>query len=315
MAGIRKKPVVKVDSSAAKPANKAAGPTGARGGGGTGGGDRVWTPTPESKSKATTLRIIAWVLWIVAIGIEAVGIWLFLPKVSEGAWPLWPLLVILVPIAAAAITANLLWKQANRLDPASKANAAKFFIQNQLGAFMTVLAFLPLIIFILADKGLDGKQKSIAGILGAVVMLAAASTGVSWDGGPSQEQYAEETNIVQQLTGANEVFWVKGGSVFHVCEAVPDVNKESKDGQIYTGTVASAHEAGKSRLTLKWESEATSYCGYTQEQVDAVKAKVDAPGSGTSGGSVESPAQGPDEGAPVSDSAPAESGPTETEGN
>ena len=49
---------------------------------------------------------------------------------------------------------------------------------------------------------------------------------------------------VEQLTGQDEVFWTKSGGVFHVCAAVPDVNKESKDGTIYRGTVAAAHEAG-----------------------------------------------------------------------
>lgn len=265
-----KKKVVKVDS-----------PKG--GSGGSGASGPVWTPTPEAKSKATAHRIMAALLWFVAIAIEAVAIWVVLPKVTEGAWQWWWLLLILIPIAACAIIANLSWKKANRLDPASKKDTVRFFIQNQLGAFITVIAFLPLIIVVLLNKDIDGKQKSIVSIVAALVMLGAAATGVSWDGGPSQEQYAEEENIIVQLTGADEVYWVKGGSVFHVCDSVPDVNKESKDGQIYTGTVADAHEAGKSRLTLKWESEAVNYCGYTQEQVDQVKAGLPAADNASDG--------------------------------
>lgn len=233
------------------------------------GTERVWTPTPEAKSQATTLRILAIVLWVLAIATEAVAIFWLLPMANE---KLWPLLVALIPIAILALVGNLLWKKANRLDPASKQDKVRFFVQNQLGAFITVLAFLPLIILVLLDDKMDGKQKAIAGGIGAVVMLAVAATGVSWDGGPSQEQYAEEENIIVQLTGVDEVFWVKGGSVFHVCEAVPDVNKESKDNQIYAGTVADAHADGKDRLTKKWESEAINHCGYTQEDVDAVNA-------------------------------------------
>jgi len=234
----------------------------------------VWTPTPEAKSQATRLRVGAWVLWILAIAAEIGAIAWALPQASERFWLL---LVMFIPIAALAIAANLLWKKANRLDPASKQNAAKFFVQNQLGAIMTVIAFLPLVILILLDKNMDGKQKAIAGGVGAVVMvLIAAFTGASWDGGPSQEQYAEEENIIVRLTGKDEVFWVKDGKVFHVCEAVPDVNKESKDGKIYQGTVAAAHAAGKDRLTKNWKSEATKHCGYTQEQVDAVVAGLKA---------------------------------------
>lgn len=230
----------------------------------------VWSPTPEAKAQAKTARIIAWVSWLIAIAVEvAVIIWV-LPQVSERFWFL---LVALIPIAILAILGNLQWKKANRLDPASKKNAFMFFVQNQLGAIMTVIAFLPLIILVLLDKNMNGKQKGIVAGIAAVVMIAiAAFTGTEWDGGPSQEQYAEEENIMMRLTGKDEVYWVKGGKVFHVCEHVPDVNRESQDGQIYVGTVAEAHAAGKERLSLRWESDAVKHCGYSQEEVDAVKA-------------------------------------------
>lgn len=234
----------------------------------------VWSPTPEAKASATKLRVVSWILWILAIATEIATIIWILPQANE---KLWLLLVMLIPIAVMAIIANLLWKKANRLSPASKKNAFMFFVQNQLGAIMTVIAFLPLIILVLLDKNLDGKQKGIVGGVAAVAMIAiAAFSGTSWDGGPSQEQYAEEENIMMLLTGEDEVFWVKGGSVFHVCAEVPDVNRESKDGNIYNGTVAAAHAAGKERLTTRWESEAIKYCGYTQEEVEAVKAGLSA---------------------------------------
>lgn len=231
--------------------------------------ERVWTPTPEAKSQATKLRIFAWVAWIAAIGVEVLWIFWALPQANERFWLL---LVLLIPIAILAFGGNMLWKKANRLDPASKANKTKFFIQNQLGVFMTVLAFLPLIILALLDKNMDGKQKGIVGGVAAVLMVAIGIYAAEFDGGPSQEQYAYEENIIERLTGVDEVFWVKGGTVFHVCDAVPDVNKESADGTIYRGTVAEAHAFGKDRLTKRWESEATNWCGYTQEDVDAVNA-------------------------------------------
>lgn len=137
---------------------------------------------------------------------------------------------------------------------------------------MTVIAFLPLVVLVFTNKQLDGKEKALVGGIGAVALVAiAAFTGVSWDGGPSQEQYAEEENIIVLLTGEDQVYWTKSGKVFHVCEQVPDVNRESADGNIYVGTIADAHAAGKDRLTQRWESEATKYCGYTQEEVDLVK--------------------------------------------
>ena len=258
-----KKKVVRVESP--KPEKRA--------GGGAESSERsepVWTPTPEAKAKATRFRIIAAVLWAVAIGLEAFAIFWVLKQVPV---IMWLLIVLIVATGILSVGGSLLWKQANRLDPASKNDTVRFFVQNQLGAIIAIIAFLPLIILIFMNKNMDGKQKALAGGIGIVVLLVATLFGISWDS-PSQEQYAEETNIIEQLTGEDNVFWVKGGSVFHVCEAVPDVNKESKDGQIYQGTVAAAHEAGKDRLTKRWQSEATKYCGYTEEQVAAVEAKL-----------------------------------------
>ncbi|SJN09523.1 hypothetical protein FM113_06490 [Leucobacter sp. 7(1)] len=233
----------------------------------------AWTPSPESKAKATRLRIISWIAWGLAIGVQAFAIFWILKQVPVN---MWLLIGAIVVTGILSVAGSLCWKQANRLDPASERDKVKFFIQNQLGAIMSIVSFLPLIIMIFLNKNMNGKQKALAGGIGIVVLLIAAAFGVSYQS-PSQEQYAAETNIIEQLTGQDEVFWTKSGSVFHVCDAVPDVNKESKDGTIYRGTVAAAHEAGKDRLTLKWENEATKYCGFTQEQVDAVNAAVESP--------------------------------------
>lgn len=233
----------------------------------------VWTPEPEAKAKATRLRVISWIVWVLAIGVQAFAIFWVLKQVPVN---MWLLIGAIVVTGALSVAGSLCWKQANRLDPASKADTVRFFVQNQLGAIMAIISFLPLIILIFLNKNMDGKQKALAGGIGIVVLLVATAFGISYQS-PSQEQYAEETNIVQQLTGEDLVFWTKSGGVFHVCEAVPDVNKESQDGNIYSGTVAAAHEAGKDRLTKRWESEATNYCGYTEADVAAVAGGVDAP--------------------------------------
>ncbi|MBP1327527.1 putative membrane channel-forming protein YqfA (hemolysin III family) [Leucobacter exalbidus] len=230
-----------------------------------------WKPTPESAAKATQLRIVSWCVWAVAIGAEAFAIFWVLKQVPVKMW----LLIVLIVVAGIlSVVGSLCWKQANRLDPASNQDKLRFFVQNQLGAIIAVIAFLPLIIMIFLNKNMDGKQKAVAGGIGVVVLLIAGALGVSWDS-PSQEQYAAETNIVKQLTGEDLVFWTKSGGVFHVCESVPDVNKESKDGTIYQGTVAAAHEAGKDRLTKRWESEALNYCGYTEADVANATSGID----------------------------------------
>lgn len=241
----------------------------------------TWIPTPEAKKQATTLRLIAGGLWLLAIAGEAFAIFWVLRQVPVN---MVLLIVLIVVIGALAIGGSLLWKKANRLDPASKEDTVRFFVQNQLGAIIAVIAFLPLIILVFTNKNMDGKQKALAGIIAIVIGGGAIALGVDYNP-PSVEQYTEESNTIEQLTGQDLVYWTKSGSVFHVCAEVPDVNKESKDGQIYEGTVADAHAAGKDRLVSYWDREAVNYCGYTQEQVDAV----------TAGTTTDAPAEEPEE--------------------
>ena len=247
MADEPKKKVVRVDETPAEKAADAAAPTGG-----------TWTPTPEAKKQATTRRIIAVVLWLLAIGSEAFTIFYVL-KQNPISTVL--LIVMLVVIAALAIGGSLLWKQANRLDPASKSDKVRFFVQNQLGVIIAAIAFIPLIILIFTNKNMSGGQKALTGII-AIVLLAASGTLGASVNPPSTEQYTAETQTVTDATGGTDlVYWTKSGKVFHLCAAVSAVNLQSKDNQIYSGTVAEAHAAGKSRLTLQVEQE-RKQCGF-----------------------------------------------------
>src|SRR5699024_8311290 len=115
---------------------------------------------------------------------------------------LW-LIGAIVLILGLSITGSVLWKKANKLDPASEKQKVKFFIQNQLGAIMAVLAFLPLVIFIFTNKNIDGKTKGIAGTVAVIALLAAGIFGIDFNP-PSVEKYTEQINAqteeVQQLT-------------------------------------------------------------------------------------------------------------------
>ena len=108
---------------------------------------KEWRATQGQKSAATRLRIFAAISWIVAIGAEVTGIVLLLRhKFDHGNLPL--LIGLLVVIAVFAIAGSLMWKAANKHDPASKSEPVKYFVQNQLGAIITLIAFLPLIVLI-----------------------------------------------------------------------------------------------------------------------------------------------------------------------
>ena len=161
-----------------------------------------WRATHGQKSAATRLRIFAAIAWLIAIGTEVAGvIMLRQHKFDHGNLAL--LIGLLVVIAVFAIGGSLLWKAANRHDPAREADRARFFFQNQLGAIITVIAFLPLIVLILMDKDMDPKNKKIAGGVGVVLAIVATLIGVDFNP-PSVEQYTKDMNKCAAEIKANQ---------------------------------------------------------------------------------------------------------------
>jgi hypothetical protein len=153
---------------------------------------KAWQATQGQKGAASRLRIYAALAWVVAIGTEIAGIVMLKQhKFDHGNLPL--LIGLLVVIAVFAIAGSLLWKKANRHDPASKADGFRFFVQNQLGAIITLVAFLPLVVLIFMDKDMDPKNKKIAGGVGVVLALVATVIGVDFKP-PSVEQYTQDMN-------------------------------------------------------------------------------------------------------------------------
>ena len=153
---------------------------------------KEWRATHDQQSAATRLRVFAAIAWAIAIAGEIAGVvLLYRHKFDHGNLPL--LIGILVGIAVFAIAGSLMWKAANRNDPARESDRARFFFQNQLGAIITVIAFLPLLVLIFMDKDIDPKNKKIAGGVGAVLAIVATLIGVSWHP-PSVEQYTQDMN-------------------------------------------------------------------------------------------------------------------------
>ena len=163
---------------------------------------KAWRASQGQQAAAKRLRLFAIIAWVVAIGTEIASIVMLRQgKFNQGHMAL--LIGLLVVIAACAIAGNLMWKAANKQDPASRADAAKFFFQNQLGAIITVVAFLPLLVLIFLDKDMDPKNKQIAGGVGVVLAIIATATGISFKP-PSTEQYTEDMNKCAAQIKASE---------------------------------------------------------------------------------------------------------------
>jgi hypothetical protein len=199
---------------------------------------KEWRATQGQESAAKRLRIFAALSWIVAIGGEVVGIVLLRQhKFDHGNLPL--LIGLLVVIAVFAIAGSLMWKAANKHDPASKSEPTKFFIQNQLGASITVLAFLPLIVLIFMDKDMDPKNKKIAGGIGVVLAVAATFIGIDFNP-PSVEQYTKDMNTCAAQ--------IKASQPTTACS--PEVAAQAKDiardsGAVTEATKDAAHPGGQ----------------------------------------------------------------------
>lgn len=199
---------------------------------------KKFVATDEAKGKAKQLRLFSFLVWIIAIAGEVFAIL----KLISDEWMTW-LIVAIVVILALAITGNLLWKKANRLDPASEKNKFKFFVQNQLGVIMSALAFLPLVILIFTNKDASKKTKGIAGSVAVVALLVAGITGVDFNP-PSVEKYTqqinEQTDIIQELNdGVDHVYWTPAGNKLHLYQDCQHII----NSDVSAGTVKNAWEA------------------------------------------------------------------------
>jgi len=200
-------------------------------------GEKQFEASPEAIGKASQLRIFAFVAWIAAIAGQIYAIF----NLISDETMIW-LIVAIVLILILAITGSTLWKKANRLDPASEKDKTRFFVQNQLGAIMGVLAFLPMVVLIFTNKNISGKTKGIAGSVATVALLAAGITGADFDP-PSVEKYTEEIN--QQTTELkalnldnDHVYWSSGGNKYHIYEDCHHIKGKSLDN----GTVEESWE-------------------------------------------------------------------------
>ncbi len=204
--------------------------------------------TAEEKSKATTLRIVAFILWAVAIACEVIAILLINEKIKlpffsthdDVRIALWiPLAIFVVIDLACCIIAGFLWKKSNRLAPFKKNNNKfLFYVLSQLGSIMAVICFLPLIILILTNKNLDKKTKTFGTVLAAVALVIAFLLG--WDFNPISQE--EKAAAMQTIT--DDVYWSQYGRKYHLYDDCQTI----RSSDLLTGSVQDAIDNGRESL-------------------------------------------------------------------
>jgi hypothetical protein len=192
-----------------------------------------WQASQQQKSSAGWLRICAAISWAIAIGAEIYGVVMLMKnKFNAGNQSL--LIGLLVGIAVFAIIGSFLWKRANEKDPASRADKARFFFQNQLGAIITLIAFVPLILLIMNDKNLDPQTKKVAGGVGAVLAVIATLIGVTYKPA-SVEQYTQDMNECAAQ--------IKSGQPTTACS--PEVASQAQEIAADTAAVTAATKSAE----------------------------------------------------------------------
>ncbi len=227
----------------------------------------------EAKGKATQLRIFAALLWIGAIVAQIFAIRFILNAVNaeESILNTWTIGLVILDLVL-VLVGSMLWKKSNRLDPPSEKNKFLFLLQSQLGVVAAIVGFLPLIILVLSNKNIDGKQKAVFGSIAGVALLIAGIG--SYDFNPASiEKYTEQINaqtdeIKNLNNGVDLVYWTNQGNKYHLNSDCQHIRNRDK----HEGSVKQAWEErkiGDSELCLTCKKNAERKQSNTLE--DAVE--------------------------------------------
>ena len=190
---------------------------------------------------AKGLRVGAIVLWVLAIVFEVLAVLVAFGKINLTFLPQMPLLIVLIVLdLVCVIVGAQLWKKANHIDPASEANPTKFWLWNNMGVIVCVVAFVPLVILMLSNKNLDKKTKAICTVVAIIALLIGGVS--SYDFNPVS---AEEKEAAVEALGDEQVYWAPFGKVYHTHEDCGSLNQSET---LTVGTVEQAIASGRTRL-------------------------------------------------------------------
>ena len=197
-------------------------------------------PAP-ARGNAGGLRAGAVVLWIAAIVFEVLAVLVLFEKFVLQFMPtMYQIIAFLVLDLICVTIGSSLWKKANRIDPASRQNKTKFWLWNNMGVIVSIVAFVPIIVLMLSNKNLDKRMKAICTAVAAIALIIGGL--ISYDWSPIS---AEEKEELVTLYADDTVYWAPYGRVYHTNEYCHTLNRSET---LYEGTVEEAIDNGRSRL-------------------------------------------------------------------
>ncbi len=195
----------------------------------------------KPKGNAAGLRIGAVVLWLAAIVFEVLAVLILGDKIHMNFLPvMWQLIVMIVLDLACVIIGSQLWKKANHIDPVSEKNKAKFWLWNNMGVIVCIIAFVPIIILMLTNKNLDKKTKAICTVVAIIALLIGGVASYDWD-----PVSAEQLDAAVETLGDADVYWAPFGRVYHTHEDCQALNRSET---LTMGTVDQAIAANRTKL-------------------------------------------------------------------
>ena len=207
---------------------------------------RVEVKHVDATGEVGNKRPIAIALWVVAIIFEvlaAMSVMQSSPLYAKlPGNPLVWVVAFLVLDLICVIVAGQLWKKANHIDPPSEANKVEFFLKSQLGAILSVIAFLPFIILTLLDKDADKRTKTIAVVAAVIALAIGGGTSADFNPVSSEDLQAMQANAIE--LGDGTVYWTEHGTVYHLN---PNCSHIINSATIYSGDAAAAYEHGLTR--------------------------------------------------------------------
>jgi len=235
-----------------------------------------FVPTAEAKAQAGKLRMYGILLWVLAVVAEIIAMVILFkkdPEIALSTGSRIALIAILLVDLILLIAGSWFWKRANRFDPASKQNALKFALQNQLGVVVAVIAFLPVVILAFI------KKEYLVGAIAAAFMVGGGLASADYKP-PSVEEYSKQSTFVQELIGTDHVYWTKSGTKFHLYNDCQYLKSDRTTEIFEGGTVADAYAHNSrikpemSSLCSACEKRAAKEKGWTDEQLQQIKDKV-----------------------------------------